>query len=125
MTAESFSDKVRRRRLEEGLSQEELANRVGISRNYLSEIERGVATNLSWQVMERLTTELGLRAEQEPNEETRLAQLPPGLAEYAASANLARDDVLMLARLEYRGRQPTTPEQWEALYKVIKAIIGE
>ena len=125
MTAESFGDKVRRRRLEEGLSQEELANRAGISRNYLSEIERGVATNLSWQVMERLTTELGFRTEQQPNEETRFAQLPPGLPEYAASANLARDDVLMLAQIKYRGRQPTTPEQWAALYSVIRGIIGE
>lgn len=125
MTAESFGDKVRRRRLEEGLSQEELANRVGISRNYLSGIERGVATNLSWQVMERLTTELGFRTEQQPNEETRLAQLPPGLPEFAASANLPHDDLLMLARLEYRGRQPTTPEQWAALYNVIKGLIGE
>jgi len=125
MTAESFGDKVRRHRLEEGLSQEELANRVGISRNYLSEIERGVATNPSWQVMERLTTELGLRAEQQPNEETRLAQLPPGLAKFATSANLPRDDVLMLARIRYRGRQPTTPDEWKALYNVIRGIVGE
>lgn len=125
MTAESFGDKVRRRRLEEGLSQEELAKRVGISRNYLSEIERGLATNLSWQVMERLTTELGLRAEQTPSEETRTTRLAPSLSEFATSANLPPDDVQMLARLNYRGRQPTTPEQWETLYKVIKAIIGE
>ncbi len=125
MTAESFGEKVRRRRLEERLSQEELAKKVGISRNYLSEIERGLATNLSWQVMQRLTTELGLKTEQPPSEETRTTQLPPSLRKFAASANLPPDDVLMLARLNYRGRQPTTPEQWEVLYKVIKAIIGE
>lgn len=125
MTPKSLADRVRERRIEEDLSQEELANKVGISRNYLSEIERGVATNLSWQVMERLTTELGLRAEQQLNEETRLAQLPPGLADFAAAANLPRDDVLMLARLKYRGRQPTTAEKWAVLYSVIKAIAGE
>ena len=36
-----FGDNVRKRRCEEGLSQEKLAQTVGISRNYLSQIERG------------------------------------------------------------------------------------
>jgi len=59
METDDFGKKVRDRRREEKLSQEELAQRVGISRNYLSQIERGQATNLSWQVMERLTSTLG------------------------------------------------------------------
>ncbi len=64
METDDFGKKVRDRRREEKLSQEELAQRVGISRNYLSQIERGQATNLSWQVMERLTSVLGLKQEQ-------------------------------------------------------------
>lgn len=121
---DDFGKKIRDRRLQERLNQEELAQRVGISRNYLSQIERGQATNLSWQVMERLTSVLGLKQEQPPVRESA-TPLPPSLAEFAASANLPPDDVQMLAQLKYRGQQPTTPEKWELLYNVIKMTVGK
>ena len=78
MEMDDFGNKVRERRVEEGLSQEKLAQAVGISRNYLSQIERGQATNLSWQVMERLTSVLGLKVEQGTDSET--VDLPVSLA---------------------------------------------
>lgn len=123
MGQETFGQNVRKRRLEEKLSQEELANAVGISRNYLSKIERGKATNLSWQKRELLASVLGLGKESaataQPHDE-----LPPGLAAFAHAAALPPDDVMMLARLKYRGQQPTTPEKWELLYNVIKMTVG-
>ncbi|NET39309.1 MAG: helix-turn-helix transcriptional regulator [Cyanothece sp. SIO1E1] len=121
---DDFGDKVRKRRREEGLSQAKLAQTVGISRNYLSQIERGQALNLSWQVMERLTSVLGLKEEQ-PDILNKTAELPPSLAEFAKIADLPPDDVLMLARLKYRGQQPTTPEKWELLYNVIKMTVSK
>ena len=124
METDDFGKKVRDRRREEKLSQEELAQQVRISRNYLSQIERGQATNLSWQVMERLTSVLGLKQEQTGTLEA-MADLPPSLAEFAKTADLPPDDVLMLARLKYRGQQPTTPEKWELLYNVIKMTVGK
>ena len=120
MTTGQFGERVRERRIQEGLSQADLAERVGISRTYLSEIERGVATNLSWKVVEGLAGELGLRIEQEPSAEDPLENLPPGLAEFAESKDLPPQDVLMLARLKFRGKQPTTPDRWELLYNVIE-----
>lgn len=119
---DEFGKKVRERRVEEGLSQEKLAQAVGISRNYLSQIERGQATNLSWQVMNHLTSVLGL-TEQEGTDSEMV--LPVSLAEFAKTAGLPPDDVLMLARLKYRGQQPTTPEKWELLYNVIKMTVGK
>lgn len=119
-----FGQKVRQRRLEEGMSQEKLAQAVGISRNYLSQIERGQATNLSWQLMERLTSVLGLKVEQTKTLDD-MTDFPPSLAEFAASAGLPPDDVLMLAQLKYRGQQPNTPEKWELLYNVIKMTVGK
>lgn len=124
METNEFGRKVRDRRLEEGLSQEKLAQLVGISRNYLSQIERGQATNLSWQVMERLTRLLGLKGEPIDRDD-EMSNLPISLAEFAKSAGLPPDDVLMLARLKYRGQQPTTPEKWELLYNVIKMTVGK
>lgn len=119
---DEFAKKVRSRRLEEKLSQEELARKVGISRNYLSQIERGQATNLSWQVMEKLTSVLGLKGDSTGTlDET--AEIPPSLAEFAKTAKLPTDDVMMLAQLKYRGQQPSTPEKWELLYNVIKMTV--
>lgn len=122
-----FGAKIRQRRSEEGWSQEKLAQTVGISRNYLSQIERGKATNLSWQVRDRLTAVLGLK--EEPSSESgtttdaAMSHLPPSLIAFAEKADLPTDDVLMLARLKYRGQQPTTPEKWELLYNVIKMTV--
>ncbi len=125
MEPKEFGRRVRERRRQEGLSQEELANHVGISRNYLSQIERGQATNLSWQVMERLTFALGLKEEQQSDVGHELKNLSPSLAEFIKEANLPPDDIQMLASLCYRGRQPTTKEKWELLYNVIKMTTGK
>ncbi len=119
----TFAQQVRDRRRQERLSQEELAHQVGISRNYLSQIERGQATNLSWQVREKLSAILGLKQEPEAKADDS-NDLPPSLVEFARSAQLPPDDVTMLARLKYRGKQPTTPEKWELLYNVIKMTVG-
>ena len=121
---DEFAKKVRDRRRQENLSQQELADKVGISRNYLSQIERGQATNLSWQVMEKLTSILGIKDDTTGTlDET--ADIPPSLAEFAQTAGLPSDDVRMLANLKYRGQQPTTPEKWELLYNVIKMTVGK
>lgn len=122
MEADEFAKQVRERRRQEKLSQQALADKVGISRNYLSEIERGQATNLSWQVRERLASTLGLNLA--PAGTLDDVEIPSSLAEFAATANLPPDDVLMLARLKYRGQQPTTAEKWELLYNVIKMTAG-
>jgi transcriptional regulator with XRE-family HTH domain len=119
----SFGQQVRARRRQEKLSQEELAQRVQISRNYLSQIERGQSTNLSWQVRQRINAVLGIQDEGFPPS-PEASGLPPGLAEFAARQQLPADDVAMLARLQYRGQQPTTPEKWELLYNVIKVTVG-
>ncbi|NJM58186.1 MAG: helix-turn-helix domain-containing protein [Synechococcales cyanobacterium RU_4_20] len=117
-----FGTTIRERRRQEGLSQEALAQQVGISRNYLSQIERGLATNLSWQLRQTLTSLLGIQ-EAVPVVAATPQDLPLGLAEFAQRADLPSDDVLMLTRLRYRGKQPTTADKWELLYNVIKMTV--
>lgn len=122
MEQAQFGQRVRERREKEGWSQEKLANEVGISRNYLSQIERGVATNLSWQVVQRLATTLGLREETFARQ-TERGSLPPGLKEFAQQADLPQGDIEMLAGIQYRGTQPSTQKEWEMLYKAIKIAL--
>lgn len=122
--AVQFGLQVRDRRKQEKLSQGDLAEQVEISRNYLSQIERGEATNLSWKVRQRLCEVLGLAVDGiESN--TELQGLPESLLACATRLKLPSDDVQMLANLKYRGKQPDTPEKWEMLYNVIKLTIGK
>ena len=121
--AETFGQRVRQKRLDEGKRQADLAEEVGISRNYLSQIEREEAQNLSWQVKKKLAEALGIAIEEDVDTATILNNLPPGLKEFAREKNLPEADILMLARLEYRGQQPTTSDQWRILYNIIKTVI--
>ncbi len=122
--AVQFGLQVRDRRKQEKLSQGDLAQQVEISRNYLSQIERGEATNLSWKVRQRLCEVLGLAVDGiESSHE--LQGLPESLVACAMRLKLPSDDVQMLANLKYRGKQPDTPEKWEMLYNVIKLTIGK
>jgi transcriptional regulator with XRE-family HTH domain len=125
MEFESFGRKVQNRRVEEGWSQEELAEKAEISRTYLSQIERGVATNLSWQVVQRLVTVLGLRSSDAFEEQPSHGLLPSGLNDFAEKVNLPAGDVEMLASISYRGNQPTTPEGWQLLYNTIRVVTEE
>lgn len=116
-----FGQQVRDRRKAERLSQGELAQRVGISRNYLSQIERGESTNLSWNVRSKLCSLLGIQDQGE----AQVPQLPGSLQAFADRVQLPPDDLQMLANLKYRGQQPDTPEKWEVLYNVIKVTMGK
>lgn len=51
--------KIKINRIKKGVTQTELANRIGISRYYLSALERGKAKNPSIKVMRKLSEELG------------------------------------------------------------------
>lgn len=56
----SFADAVRSERQQLGLSQEEFADRAGVHRTYVSEVERGLR-NISLDNIERFASALHLR----------------------------------------------------------------
>lgn len=124
MSEKDFGSRIRKGRLSQNLSQTDLAKKAGISRTYLSQIERGESANLSWQVRKSLSEVLGIPIEADPAVSERLEDLPPGLSQFAQDRNLPEADIQMLARLEYRGKKPNTPEQWRLLYGLIKSVIG-
>lgn len=61
-----FGPAVRTRRTKLRLTQQELARMAGISRTYLSMIERGKAMNLSYEVVVRLSRVLSLETFDRP-----------------------------------------------------------
>lgn len=123
--AVQFGVQVRDRRKQEKLSQGDLAQQVEISRNYLSQIERGEATNLSWKVRQRLCEVLGIAVTGIVEAPDERPDLPESLVACAQRLNLPSDDVQMLANLKYRGKQPDTAEKWEMLYNLITLTIGK
>lgn len=117
-----FRNQVIRFRKQEKLTQSEVARIAGISRNYLSLIERGQAENLSMAIVQRLRETLGITTSYEAVD---AYHLPAGLWQFAKDANLPNDDIMMLACVKYRGKQPRTSAHWRILYKVIKAVLED
>lgn len=54
-----MKNKVAFFRIQLGLSQEQFAHSVGISRPYLSEIETGKANNVGWPIVLRISQKIG------------------------------------------------------------------
>ena len=119
---EDFGARVRERRLEKSLTQDQLAERLGVSRTYLSHIEGGRAQNLSFRLATALTAELGIET---PATDQVLDSIPASLQRYADAHGLSPDDVQTLAAVQYRGKRPDTEKDWSILHQVIRLTIGE
>ena len=115
---EDFGSQVRQRRKEESLSQKDLAEKAGLSRTYLSEIERGEAQNISFQVVEKLQKILGIGKETDSS-----GDLPSGLSEFADEENLPSGDVEALRSIEMRGKRPESKQEWRVLYNLIRSYL--
>ncbi len=120
MTLENFARRVRKERKNQGYSQEELAEEVGISRTYLSQIEQGKAMNLSLRLAEKLSAALGIESPYREESPTQPGEIPDSLRKFAEEDDIPEGDVRMLAGIEYRGDQPQRPDQWRIVYNVIK-----
>jgi len=123
MSLERFGERVRTQRKKDGYSQADLAEKVEISRTYLSQIEQGRAQNLSLRLAQRLSTVLGIESpyqEDNEDEEKDEEDIPQSLREFAEEDELPPEDIRMLAGIEYRGERPQDPQQWRILYNVIK-----
>ena len=110
----TFGTRVRQQREAEEITQAELAEKVGVSREYISQIESGTRTNLSSRVRLRLMQVLGLS-----DEPLEPAELPPGLEAFAHEARLPDADVRALASIELRGMRPETPDEWRMVYQLL------
>lgn len=119
-----FGRRVRSERVAQGLNQEQLADRVDISRVWLSKIERGQVPTLSLPLVEKISRVLGLGLLGGPTADGTNAEAPDALQQFAEEKALPPADVDMLAGIHYRGKQPKTPKEWRLLYRVIQAVVG-
>jgi transcriptional regulator with XRE-family HTH domain len=120
MDAQEFGYQVLRRRKSLGLSQTDLARQAELSRNYVSLIERGEASNISISVLERLAEALGTTsAELTGQSQQSNIVIPPALREFGLAKGLSFKTVNWLAQMPRRGPEPQTVEEWERLYEAI------
>ena len=126
MDARELGKQVLARRKEKKLSQDELGKIAGISRNYVSMIERGEAYSISKKVIDRLAVALGVTPAELTGETIQsLVLIPPSLREFGLKKNLSYMKIDKLAHIPLRGKEPKTVDGWDALYKAIQPFIDD
>lgn len=115
----TIGELIRTHREQQGISQQALAETVGVSRTYLGQIERGEAEYPSFFIVMALADALGIR--RAVLEFDRDGSIPSALARVANALDLPPDDVEMLRQICYRGAMPYTPEGWRLIYRAIQA----
>jgi transcriptional regulator with XRE-family HTH domain len=120
---------IRLRRAELGLSLTALAERAGVAKSYLSNLENGrTNTRPSGRTLYRIANALGTtmsdllgtRLLVEPTQ-----AVPPSLVEFAEAAHLTDRDVAMLAGINFRGQQPSDRDSWAFIWRAIRASVDE
>lgn len=120
----SVGARIRVRRNELGMSLSELATAANVSKAYLSALENGSASKVSGEKLYAIADALGVNMTDLMGR--KLISRPPtnipeGLREFALEQDLPEADVLMLARIEFRGGQPRTKERWAHIYSAIRS----
>ncbi len=124
----ALGERIRQRRKEKQITAAGLARQAGISKSYLSAIEKGAPTpRPSAEMLYHLATVLGTTVEDLLEKEVGPTSraIPPSLREYAGEANLPELDVKMLAQIRFRGDQPKTAEDWRFMYNaIVRSIVS-
>jgi len=122
MDAVELGTQVLEKRKEKGLSQEELGKMAGISRNYVSQIEHGVAHNISIKVINQLAVALGASLAELTGESSQIV-IPSSLRDFGIQNNLSYEIIDKLARIPARGKEPKSVNEWQELYQAISPFI--
>lgn len=107
------------------LIEQRTGERMSVS--YLSELER-LEMRPSVDVLTRVANgyDISLQELLAPvdfNDGTTASAYPLSLVEFVRDRKLDSAWLDALARIEYRGQRPETPEDWETLYVVLRKII--
>lgn len=127
---------IRDRRTARGWSLGDLADKTGLSKAYLSDLENGRGGRPNIQYLMQVAETFGATIDDlvsgttEPSVAAPHAAagdadvLPLGLREFADKNGLRPDEISMLAQLHFRGGRPRDAEAWGAIFQVLKAVSG-
>jgi transcriptional regulator with XRE-family HTH domain len=127
-----LGENIRYLRQGKNLSLHDLADKSGVSKTYISDLENGLGGRPNVQYLYRIATSLettidtlitlSIRASQKKSTSPIVSTepLPPGLEEFAAQERLEPQQIEMLAGLNFRGNRPRDAEAWKLIYDTIK-----
>ena len=127
---EPLGPRIRSRRQAQKLSLNDLARMSGVSKGYLSQVERSLTSRPSAATVFAIADALGVSINElfEGIRPTVREDVGPEVAaslqELADEAELPPADVAMLAGIRYRGLQPQTKDDWRYLYESIRRSVG-
>lgn len=134
----SVGDRIREIRETKKLTQDHLADKAGISKGFLSEIENG-KRNVSSEYLLRIANALCasldylLRGTTDtPNGNKEPVVIPPELSEAAEKLNLSYAQTVelldahrsVIAKRSIKQSKPFNTGDWVALYRAIKQVFG-
>ena len=124
--ARAIGRRIKRYRLDKGMSVSELASKASISKSYLSELENGTGNHKrpSGDTLYSIGKALGVAMSDLLGKplivDPTPKKAPASLLEFAKKHRLPTSDVDMLASINFRGKRPKSPERWEFIYQAIK-----
>lgn len=128
---EGFGERIRRARQAKGIKQVALARQAGISASYLSEIETAQSGAPSAVIVLRLAEALGSTVAELLDLPSRPRAAPLSasrwsseLAQLRQIIGASEDELVMLSRIEVRGRRPKTLDDWIFLLLAVRRAIG-
>ena len=132
--SETLGKRIKRFRLEAGLTLPDLADKSQITKWYIWQLEEGKTQNPSLEILSRIAAALDKTIAEITRGEAiikpvkgKAIEIPPSLAEFIEEQKqsdepLTDADVEMLARVQYRGNRPSTKQDWLTLYSVIRSV---
>ena len=127
---EPLGQRVRALRHAQKLSLSEVARLSGVSKGYLSQVERSPTARPSAATLFAIARALGTSVAQlfdnqdiEPIFPDDL-DISDSLRAFSEEADLPPADIEMLAGIRYRGASPETKEDWRFLYESIRRSVG-
>lgn len=123
MDASNLGRRLALMRRERGLTQHQLAQRVGATRGYISRIERGQAPGVSLNLLARIAQTLGVSLADLTGAPPSPPAIPAALRELAIEGGLPYPVVEKLAAIPEPGHEPQSVEGWRALYQAVKSVV--
>ncbi|MBZ5489892.1 MAG: helix-turn-helix domain-containing protein [Acidobacteriia bacterium] len=133
----TVGDRIREIREEMQINQEQLANRAGLSKGFLSDVENN-KRNIGSENLLKIANVLGasvdylLRGEAVEPTSSEPVVIPPELSQaaeelelsYAATVELLEAHRSVIARRSNKGLRKFSVEDWKELHKLIKKVFG-
>ena len=133
----TVGDRIRQIREDMEINQEQLAERAGLSKGFLSDVENG-KRNIASENLLKIANVLGasvdylLRGEVTESTKTEPVIIPPELSQaaeesewsYAETVELLEAHRSVIARRSNKGLRKFSVEDWKELHKAIKKVFG-